>query len=221
MRGSFDIIPYSAAWGNGYSVLYISHRRCKRISRPRPGLNPRDARPAGQVAPVPDPGCFSFRRRGDSVCALSPAGFLRSGVSVRPAPWALFRARYCRGGVTAAAALYRSTSAPTRFPPPAVVGASPQSVRFRVRSGSAAAGLGPGFAGRGGSGVRLLLLGRRGSGPAGLGAASVRPGVRGVKEAVARWAIPRSGKRPERVNRNERRADARAKPAALIEVAEG
>ena len=41
----------------------------------------------------------------------------------------------------------------------------------------------------------------------------------GAREAVAQWAILRSRKRPERVNRNERRVEAKAMPAATIEVA--
>ena len=44
-------------------------------------------------------------------------------------------------------------------------------------------------------------------------------GEEGAREAVAQWAILRSRKRPERVNRNEQRVEAKAMPAATIEVA--
>ena len=44
-------------------------------------------------------------------------------------------------------------------------------------------------------------------------------GEEGAREAVAQWAILRSRKSPERVNRNEQRVEAKAMPAATIEVA--
>ena len=43
---------------------------------------------------------------------------------------------------------------------------------------------------------------------------------RGTREASAQWAVLRSRKRPERVNRSKQRAAATAKPAAPTEVAE-
>ena len=44
-------------------------------------------------------------------------------------------------------------------------------------------------------------------------------GIRGAKEAVAQWAILRSRKRPERVNRSKQRVEASAMPAAPTEIA--
>ena len=44
-------------------------------------------------------------------------------------------------------------------------------------------------------------------------------GIRGAKEAVAQWAILRSRKRPERVNRSKQRVEASAIPAAPTEIA--
>ena len=45
-------------------------------------------------------------------------------------------------------------------------------------------------------------------------------GRRGAREAVVRWTILRSRKRPERVNRNEQRVEAKAMPTAMNEVAD-
>ena len=44
-------------------------------------------------------------------------------------------------------------------------------------------------------------------------------GIWGAKEAVAQWAILRSRKRPERVNRSKQRVEASAIPAAPTEIA--
>ena len=44
-------------------------------------------------------------------------------------------------------------------------------------------------------------------------------GIWGAKEAVAQWAILRSRKRPERVNRSKQRVEASAIPAATTEIA--
>ena len=46
-------------------------------------------------------------------------------------------------------------------------------------------------------------------------------GIWGAKEAVAQWAILRSRKRSERVNRSKQRVEASVIPAAPTEIAEG
>lgn len=76
------------------------------------------------------------------ICAVGPRSpfGLCSACSARPGPARVgssaFRNLDCRGGITAAAALSRLTSPPTKLPPMAVVGGSPASPPgfFRRRS---------------------------------------------------------------------------------------